>query len=190
MYYRRKVLLALLEVFDNKLEKISLQKLLMLLSKQQQKPEFHFVPYKYGCFSFQANADLTTMVKYNQVIAEGSNWVKIDKEKYLHQLKEKDRQALRNIKYQYGNKSADELIKHTYTKFPYFAVNSTIAKERLSPEEYQKVLDSRPKSDEIILFTIGYEGISLEEYINKLILNDIKILCDVRKKPNKYEVWV
>ncbi|MCR6639455.1 MAG: DUF488 domain-containing protein [Sporocytophaga sp.] len=175
--------MALLEVFDNKLEKISLQKLLMLLSKQQQKPEFHFVPYKYGCFSFQANADLTTMVKYNQVIAEGSNWVKIDKEKYLHQLKEKDRQALRNIKYQYGNKSADELIKHTYTKFPYFAVNSTIAKERLSPEEYQKVLDSRPKSDEIILFTIGYEGISLEEYINKLILNDIKILCDVRKNP-------
>ncbi|MDG5800640.1 DUF488 domain-containing protein [Marinilabiliaceae bacterium ANBcel2] len=31
------------------------------------------------------------------------------------------------------------------------------------------------------MFTIGYEGISLEQYINKLIVNDIKVLCDVRK---------
>lgn len=52
MYYRRKLLLAMLEAFDNRLNKISLQKLLMLLSKQQQKPDFHFVPYKYGCYSF------------------------------------------------------------------------------------------------------------------------------------------
>jgi uncharacterized protein (DUF488 family) len=31
------------------------------------------------------------------------------------------------------------------------------------------------------LFTIGYEGVSLEEYLNKLIINGIKVLCDVRK---------
>ena len=40
MYYRRKILLALLETFDNRLEKISLQKLLMLVSainKQKHK---------------------------------------------------------------------------------------------------------------------------------------------------------
>lgn len=181
MYYRRKILLALLEIFDNKLEKISLQKLLMLVTKQQEKPDFYFVPYKFGCFSFQANADLATMTKYDQVKAEGNSWIKTDNAKYLMSLKERDRQAIRYIKLQYGNKNADELIKHTYVKFPYFAVNSTIAKERLNQEEYQKVLDARPKSDKTILYTIGYEGISLEEYLNKLILNDIKVLCDVRK---------
>ena len=181
MYYRRKILLALLETFDNRLEKISLQKLLMLVTKQQQKPDFYFVPYKFGCFSFQANADLATMTKYNQVKTEGNSWVKTDSEKYLLTLKDRDRQAIRYIKLQYGGKNADELIKHTYVKFPYFAVNSTIAKERLSQEEYQKVLESRPKLTRTILYTIGYEGISLEEYLNKLILNDIKVLCDVRK---------
>ena len=31
------------------------------------------------------------------------------------------------------------------------------------------------------MFTIGYEGISLESYINRLLENDIKLLCDVRK---------
>jgi uncharacterized protein (DUF488 family) len=181
MYYRRKILLALLETFDNRLEKISLQKLLMLVTKQQQKPDFYFVPYKFGCFSFQANADLATMTKYNQVNAEGNSWVKTDSEKYLLSLKESDRQAIRYIKLQYGGKNADELIKHTYIKFPYFAVNSTIAKDKLSQEEYQKVLEARPKITKTILYTIGYEGISLEEYLNKLILNDIKVLCDVRK---------
>lgn len=181
MYYRRKILLALLETFDNRLEKICLQKLLMLVTKQQEKPDFYFVPYKFGCFSFQANADLVTMTKYNQVKAEGNSWIKTDNSKYLLSLKERDRQAIRYIKRQYGNKNVDELIKHTYIKFPYFAINSTIASERLNQNEYQKVLESRPKSVKTILFTIGYEGVSIEEYLNKLIINDIKVLCDVRK---------
>lgn len=181
MYYRRKILLALLETFNNRLDKISLQKLLMLLTKQQQKPDFHFVPYKFGCFSFQANADLATMTKYNQVKTEGSNWVKTDNEKYLFSLKDRDRQTIRYIKLQFGDKNADELIKHTYIKFPYLAINSTIAKERLCQAEYNKVLEARPKSNKTVLYTIGYEGISLEEYLNKLILKDIKVLCDVRK---------
>lgn len=181
MYYRRKILLALLETFNNRLDKISLQKLLMLLTKQQQKPDFHFVPYKFGCFSFQANADLATMTKYNQVKTEGSNWVKTDNEKYLPSLKDRDRQTIRYIKLQFGDKNADELIKHTYIKFPYLAINSTIAKERLCQAEYNKVLEARPKSNKTVLYTIGYEGISLEEYLNKLILKDIKVLCDVRK---------
>ena len=35
--------------------------------------------------------------------------------------------------------------------------------------------------NDVTLFTIGYEGISLEHYLNKLIKNNIKLLCDVRK---------
>lgn len=181
MYYRRKILLALLEVFDDRLEKISLQKFLMLVSTLQEKPDFHFVPYKYGCFSFQANADLVTMSKYNQVKRDGNYWIKTDTTDYMSSLKERDRQAIRYIKLQHGNKNADELIRLTYTRFPYFALNSTIAKDRLTKEEYQQVLDTRPKVDKTILYTIGYEGISLEEYLNKLIKNDIKLLCDVRR---------
>lgn len=183
MYYRRKILLGLLEAFDNRLEKIQLQKLLMLVTKQQQKPDFHFVPYKYGCYSFQANSDLGTMAKYNQVILQGNEWVKIDNEKYLLSLKERDRQAIKLIKQLYGAKTSNELIKITYIKYPYLAINSTVAKDKLSSDEFDKVLQAKPKSDKTILFTIGYEGLSLEEYLNKLILSDIKVLCDVRRNP-------
>lgn len=181
MYYRRKLILALLESFDNRLEKISLQKLLMLATKQQEKPDFYFVPYKFGCFSFQANADLNTMIKYKQVKSEDNYWYKTDNTEYLHSLKERDFRIIRQIKTQYDNYSTDELIKHTYIEFPYFAINSTIAREILNKDDYQKVLNARIKSEKTILFTIGYEGISLEEYINKLLFNDIKVLCDIRK---------
>ncbi len=33
------------------------------------------------------------------------------------------------------------------------------------------------------LFTIGYEGLRLEDYLNKLTENDVKLLCDVRGNP-------
>ncbi|MDO9340574.1 MAG: DUF488 family protein [Bacteroidales bacterium] len=181
MYYRRKILLSLLQVFDNKLEKIRLQKLLLLFTNLQTKPDYHFVPLKYGCFSFQSNADLFTMFKYGQV-AEGEKfWQKIDKADYISELKEVDRKALRTIKNLYEGKSKDELIRITYTKYPYFALNSTIAHKVLSKTEYQAVSSARPQLNSTVLFTIGYEGISLEEYLNKLIKNDIKLLCDVRK---------
>lgn len=186
MYYRRKILLALLEAFDNRLDKISLQKLLLLVSKQQLKSDFHFVPYKFGCYSFQATADLQTMVKYNQVVIQCNDWVKTDTEIYISGLKERDRHAIRHIKQMYGNKSSKELIRITYEKYPELAINSEIAQEMLSAKLYRKVVEARHISNKTILFTIGYEGMSLEEYINKLITNDVRVLCDVRK--NSYSM--
>jgi len=39
----------------------------------------------------------------------------------------------------------------------------------------------QPKREQNTLFTIGYEGISIDTYINKLLANQVKILVDVRK---------
>lgn len=181
MYYRRKIILGLLQIFDNELEKINLQKLLFLISRFQEKKDFSFVPYKYGCFSFQANADLKIMKNYNQIAETNSTWTKIDNTDYLIQLKAKDLQALKNVRNLYGNMNSNELIKITYQKYPFYAINSSIAKNMLSNEEYEKVVANTPKKKSEMLFTIGYEGISLEQYLNKLIINDIKVLCDVRK---------
>jgi uncharacterized protein (DUF488 family) len=36
---------------------------------------------------------------------------------------------------------------------------------------------------EQILFTIGYEGKSIEAFIDTLVQNDVQLLCDVRKNP-------
>jgi uncharacterized protein (DUF488 family) len=170
-----------LQVFNGELNKISLQKLLFLLSRQQVDKSFHFIPYKFGCYSFQANADLGTMVKYGLVAESDKNWRKTDTKDYFLELKSKDQIGIRYIKNQFGMLTKDELIQLTYKNYPFYAIKSNIAASVLSPEELKKVEKQKPSKSEIVLFTIGYEGISLEEYLNKLIINDIRVLCDVRK---------
>ncbi|MCF8231006.1 MAG: DUF488 domain-containing protein [Bacteroidales bacterium] len=183
MYYRRKILLSLLETFTGGLEKIRLQKLLFLLVRKQEKPSFHFVPYKYGCFSFQANADLHTLTKYNLVESDDKNWSITSDTPYFTELTNKDQEAVKALKQEYQNVATEELIRTTYVSYPYFAINSTIAPKILEPDQLEKVNDQKRTKTNTTLFTIGYEGISLEQYLNKLIVNDVKVLCDVRKNP-------
>ena len=181
MFYRRKVILALLQAFGGKLEKINLYKLLLIFSKLQQKPQYDFVPYKFGCYSFSLHADLVTMYKKGQLKDEEKSVSKIDNKSYLTTLTESDKKILQSIYLQFSNSSGDDLMKYTYINFPYTAINSQTAERLLTKEQLAKVNASRPILNETILFTIGYEGISLEEYLNRLLKNDIKTLVDVRR---------
>jgi uncharacterized protein (DUF488 family) len=183
MYYRRKIILALLEIFDGKLEKIRLQKLLFLFSQRQTKAEYDFIPYKYGCYSYSATADLTTMVQKGFLADDNDRVSKIDKNSYLKSIKEQDKKYLFEIKKLYGTLDGNALMRHTYINYPYFAINSVKARELLSADDFKKVNNTKPTSDKTILYTIGYESISLEEYLNRLIKNNVQVLVDVRKNP-------
>jgi uncharacterized protein (DUF488 family) len=183
MFYRRKIILALLHLFEGQLDKIRLQKLLFLFTQRQAKPEYDFIPYKFGCYSFSANADLTAMVRKGMLSETDSHFESCEKTDYLKSLKEHDKKSLLETKADYGEMSATALMKHTYINFPYWAINSIKAKEILSENEFDNVTNCKPQSNETILFTIGYEGISLEAYLNRLLKNDVKTLIDVRNNP-------
>lgn len=183
MFYRRKIILALLQVFDGQIDKISLQKLLFLFTQRQAKAEYDFIPYRYGCYSYSANADLTAMVKRGILSETTSHFASKEATNYFNALKDVDKNLMQGIKTQYGKMNADALMKHTYVNFPYWAINSVRAKEILTPQQLEKVNDSRPRSAKTVLYTIGYEGISLEEYLNRLLKNDVKLLVDVRNNP-------
>lgn len=180
MFYRRKIILALLEIFENKLEKIRFQKLLFLFSKLELKPNYEFIPYKYGCFSYSANADLNAMSRL-KLICEDDNYIeKIDCNKYIKELKEEDQIIIKTVKERYGSMSKDNLIKHTYINYPYYTINSLIA-DKYVPKTMVENTKELYKESSTILYTIGYQGITLEHYINKLIKNNIRVLIDVRK---------
>jgi hypothetical protein len=190
MYYRRKIILSILSLKNEPLSKIDLQKLLFIFTKYPNSTKIYdFVPYKFGCFSFQANADLKTMIKYNLVSTDDTHWTLKDTETdYISQLKENDLKTLTKLFKHHGCKTTNELIYFTYKNFPYWATKSTIAHNHLSKEELTKVQNRKSHSTAKALFTIGYEGVSLESYLNKLIENDIRLLLDVRKnaKSMKY----
>lgn len=164
----------------------NLQKILFLITRNQEKKAFDFVPYKYGCFSFQANQDISTLTKYklvrSETVANTSNWVLTDEGlNFYSQLKKQDQSAIRLVKREISNFSQRDLIRHTYIKYPYYASKSQIASEILNKTEMEAVEKQKRNFSEPKFFTIGYEGISLETYLNKLIINDIRLLCDVRK---------
>lgn len=180
MFYRRKIILALLQAFEGHLPKISLQKLLFLFASRQSKRDYDFVPYLYGCYSFSANADLSAMVRHGQLSEDKHSFTKVDAVDYIKTLNEKDKKVLIDLKKSYDTLDTNSLIKLTYLNYQYYAINSVIAKEVLTTEQYDKVLLAKPTNDKTTLYTIGYEGISLEEYLNRLIKNDVKVLVDVR----------
>ena len=183
MYYRRKVILALLQLFDGQLDKIRLQKLLFLFTNKQSKSEYDFIPFRFGCYSYSANADMTAMVSRGFLSEEEKSFQKKDKIDYLKQLKSDDLKLLLETQALYGKMSAKALMKHTYTNFPFYATRSEVASNILTKAELEKVSKSNPKVNKTVLYTIGYEGISLEEYLVRLIQNDVKLLVDVRNNP-------
>ena len=183
MFYRRKIILALLQLFDGQLDKIRLQKLLFLFTNKQGKAEYDFIPYKFGCYSYSANADMTAMVTRGFLNEDEKSFEKKDKTDYLKQLKPADLKLLQEVKANYGKMSATALMKHTYINFPFYATRSEAAENILTKDELEKVTKAKPKGNKTVLFTIGYEGISLEEYLVRLLKNDVKVLVDVRNNP-------
>ena len=183
MYYRRKIILAILQQFDGQMDKIRLQKLLFLFTRRQAKKEYDFVPYRYGCYSFSASADIAAMARQGSVKEDGANLASLEKTDYIHQLKPFDRQILREIHTSYGNMSTPALTRHTYLVYPFYAIHSEVAASMLDTQEMHEVKLARPERTDTVLFTIGYEGISLEEYLVRLLKNDVNVLVDVRNNP-------
>ncbi len=183
MFYRRKILLSLLELFDGQLEKIRFQKLLFLFSQRQAESQYDFIPYRFGCYSYSASADMKAMVTSGVLKEDEKSFEKADKADYMKQLKPVDQKLLMEVKISYGKMGATALMKHTYINFPFYAINSEVAESILSKEELERVTMARPNGNNTVLFTIGYEGISLEEYLVRLLKNDVKVLVDVRNNP-------
>lgn len=157
--------------------------MLFLFTLKQTKTEYDFVPYKYGCYSYSANADLTTMVSKGLLTESQKHFAKLDKTDYLKLVKPEDLKRLQQVKTEYGKMSANTLMKHTYINYPFYATRSEVAADILDKTELEKVKAAKPNGTKTVLFTIGYEGISLEEYLVRLLKNDVKVLVDVRNNP-------
>lgn len=170
-------------MLGGKLEKIRIQKLLFLFSQKKKNPEYEFIPYKFGCYSFSAKADLNTMIKNSNLIENENYFIKNIPDDFVKTLKIEDKKILNEVVQLYGGMSSSNLVKHTYINYPYYAINSTIVNNVLDQTQLKKVSDFKKEGNETILFTIGYEGISLEKYLNKLVTNNVKLLVDVRKNP-------
>ena len=181
LYYRRKILLALLQAFGGHLGKTDLQKLLLIVTKLQEKPSFDFIPHRFGCYSYQSSWDLRALKAYGIVIESDTGWSLAKPEDYRGMLTNDDKSRVNHVARTYKNYTTDQLVRVTYLKFPYYAIKSEKAPKILNADELKTVEKYASSNDGKALFTIGYEGITIETYFNKLIRNNVKVLCDVRR---------
>lgn len=188
MTNRKKIDLAILEKMGGFVSAICMQKYLFIYTRISGERLYDFVPYKYGCFSFQANQDLVSLSKngfittvQNEGMEHGyqMNYA-LNMTGSLDMFEEK---IINQIYNNFGSMSQDELVAYTYRNWPYTAINSVIKEKLLSKEDLLRVQQHKDRfvRKEPMLFTIGYEGVSLESYLRQLISNDVHVLYDVRK---------
>ena len=184
--HRQNILLALLELFNGELSPISFQKYLFLFMQECsfETDLYEFAPYRYGCFSFKANKDMRTLEKQGYVTeVDNGKLYKLEGYGYIDTLNMFEREQLTHFKLKFGTQSQNDLVRYVYVNYPFFAIRSKMAQDVLSEDEYINVqkFAEKFKKTEPMLFTIGYEGMSLEKYIMRLIKEDIHVLVDVRK---------
>jgi uncharacterized protein (DUF488 family) len=154
--------------------KTSLVKLLFLVSneiKDMGIPFYGFVPYKYGPFSFVLYQDI------NKLINEGwiNNSLEMNDDRKgtilgeICKVGNRLSNTLEWVQKNYGTLSDKELLKLVYSRFPEFTYFSEIEK-RLAPPEAP-----------VAIYTMGYQGTTVDDFLNKCIQKGIKRLLDVRR---------
>jgi uncharacterized protein (DUF488 family) len=182
MYYRRKILLALIEVFGGSLQSTDCEKLLFNFCQQMGKNHYDFFPYKFGPFSFLSYYDKRRMIELG-LLKFTEDFQLSTKHSYLNELTPADKTALLRFKSAMGNLRGDKLIKKTYREFPQFTSRSKIAGKHFTSEELKQLQFAWNTDTKPSVFTIGYEGLTIDSFLNKLIANNITLVVDVRNNP-------
>jgi len=121
------------------------------------------------------------MKKKAKLAEDESHFYFKGKTNFTTQLSQSDQSLLQDVVANYGGMATNALIKHTYINYPYYAINSNLLNGLLDEEFIERVRKESPEGKEKKLYTIGYEGTSLEAYLNKLLKHDVKVLIDTRK---------
>ena len=189
LYSRQRLLLGLLDGIGGDAGNTDFQKLLFLYCKELSSHQatktpqglYDFVPYRYGAFSFTSYADRRRFVDWGLLVDNDQKWVLTENGSNI--AGNATSSAIRSFSYRYRSVRGDALVADTYRRYPYYAIRSEIADQVLQDDQptLDRIESTRPKATPSRLFTIGYEGRTLESYLNLLIREGATLLCDVRR---------
>ena len=189
LFQRQQHLLGLLGVLGGRVGATDFQKLLFLFCQEQLRTGrvrtpssfYDFVPYKHGAFSFTSYADRRRLVERGLLLETEQDWSLSTTGRGVADTVTDPR--MNDFARRYRSLRGDALIAESYRRYPYYATRSAIAKRvlRKDREALGRVQSARPKVASSRLMTIGYEGLTLERYLNALIRAGATLLCDVRR---------
>lgn len=185
LFARQRLLLTLLDTLGGTMANMDFQKLLFLYTHQcEQSLTYEFVPYKYGAFSFTSYADKRKLAEANLLTEDKDQWQLTDAGRQIARKEAVMPLIIAGFCRKHAKLRGNALVAEQYRKFPYYATRSEIVEKILPDAESRKhITEANPKKKGTRLVTIGYEGRSLEAYLNLLLKNSVTLLCDVRRNP-------
>lgn len=154
----------------------TLMKWLFLYSQAQVTPVSHydFVPYKYGPFSFEAFRDLQySLARFVEIDPEHVALRSDCQEEVREQtqrIPKRELQAAEYIWTRYHALKQEALLDYVYQSYPWFASRSERVKSSIT------LTTSEPA-----VYSIGYEGRSVDAFFATLLSSGIKGILDVRR---------
>lgn len=185
LFERQRLLLVLLDALGGKVANTDFQKLLFRYTQEwEEQPSYEFVPYHFGGFSFTSYADKRRLIARGLLDEDEQRWVLTEKGRGESRREPALNQRLARFAQANVGLRGDTLIAEIYRRHPYYATRSRIA-ERVLPSAKDRTLiaAARPRPRGPGLVTIGYEGRTLEAYLNLLLKDSVTLVCDVRRNP-------
>lgn len=185
LFKRQQLLLTLLDALGAPTGHTDFQKLLFLYTQEcETEPSYEFVPYRFGGFSFTSYADKRKLIQKGFLFDDDQHWTLTDAGCWMARAKAIEPLQTVSFCRRYAELRGNALILEQYRRFPYYASRSELLdKLSLKPEERARITAACPAVKGSGLLTIGYEGRSLEYYLNELLRAGVTVLCDVRKNP-------
>ena len=159
------------------INRLRLVKLAFLLSQETEAPRtgvYEFVPYKRGPFSFTLYHDLRTLQRDGWV-TEGKQDISTAEVPDLEVafLDKEFLGIIDRVSQEKRGVGTPALVDDIYRSFPWFTLNS---------ENTRKRAVKRPIAAPAI-YTVGYEGITVDGLLDLLLRRGMKRLLDVRSNP-------
>jgi len=185
VYERQRLLLTLVGSIGNPLGNMDFQKLLFLFTRENEvDPVYEFVPYRFGCFSFTSHADKRKLIERGLLVDDDQTWELTEAGRSLVRKQPVHLLRVMSFARKTAHLRGQALLLEQYRNHPYYATRSELLSTLpLSSEELMRIESARPARGPAGLLTIGYEGKSLEAYLNILLRAGATVLCDVRRNP-------
>ncbi len=184
LFNRQKILIALVNSLDGKVHNLDFQKLLFLFCQEvEADPSYEFIPYRFGAFSFTSYADRRKLIERGLLAEDNDIWELTATGHAVAAQLEGQSKEMTDFVRQYRRLRGDALIADTYRRYPWYGIRSQIIEKVLrgDAKAKKKIEAVRPAKSAPGLVTLGYEGRTLEAYLNILLKDGVTLLCDVRR---------
>lgn len=181
MLRRQRTILETLSKADGRLSTTQLQKLIFLIGEEtflgKEGAYYEFLPYKFGAYSFSAQREIEALANYGYIeIKQSTVGVTNLGRKEAGKVDSETSRAIQAILLKYGKLPLKILLGDVYDRYPWYASRSEL-------KDLVRSDSPTPPAAPVAVYTIGYEEISIDRFLDRLLRSGIKRVIDVRANP-------